>query len=106
MPASRQPPPTALRHRRARSTTSAGPQRTLPTGAASPFEMQNVTVSACSAIVRGSTPRAPVHVAGEPPVLGHLADRGQRVEGPADAAVPVLRVLQADGSGDRLVYVG
>src|SRR5262245_41324946 len=58
IPACRMPPPTILRRRRARVTTSGRPQITEPTGAPRPFERQNVTVSTSRVKSRASRRRA------------------------------------------------
>ena len=57
-PTWRMPPPRRLRHRTASSTDSSDPQKMLPIGHASPFDRQNVTVSAQAAISEASTPSA------------------------------------------------
>jgi hypothetical protein len=57
-PAWRQPPPTTLRQRRARSTSSALPSSIEPTGAPRPFEKQIETLSKPRATSRAGTPRA------------------------------------------------
>ncbi len=57
-PAWRIPPPSSLRARRARATNGPFPTTTEPTGADSPFDRQNVTLSAGAASSAGVTPRA------------------------------------------------
>jgi hypothetical protein len=52
------PPPSILRTLRISRTRAASPHTREPTGAPSPFERQNATVSAQAAISAGSTPDA------------------------------------------------
>src|ERR1035437_3195927 len=58
MPACRMPPPSALRYMRERSINSALPTSSDPTGAPSPLERQNMTVSALAVSCATGMPRA------------------------------------------------
>ena len=58
MPAWRMPPPRALRYIRARSMSLADPTSIDPTGAPSPFDRQNITVSKPLVKLRTSSPSA------------------------------------------------
>ena len=58
MPACRIPPPSIFRTRRASAMKSFGPQSMAPTGAPSPLERQNVTVSVSAHISGAETPEA------------------------------------------------
>src|SRR4051812_2795846 len=57
-PAWRMPPPSLRRCTRASAITSAGPHNSEPTGAPSPFERQNITVSAPPMSALGAVPVA------------------------------------------------
>jgi hypothetical protein len=56
-PAWRQPPPTTLRQRRARSISARSPSSIEPTGAPRPFEKHTDTLSKPRATSRAGTPR-------------------------------------------------
>ena len=57
IPAWRQAPPKRIQSRRASGIRSAGPHSSDPIGAPSPFETQNITVSASRANSGGVDPR-------------------------------------------------
>ena len=107
------PPPSILRKRRARSTSSRLPAITEPTGAPSPFEKQADTVSNGAASSRSGHAagdrRVPdaraVEVQREAARAGARRDRGELRARPDAAAAAVVRVLDRDQPRARQVAI-
>ena len=111
MPACRIAPPMIFRPRYARAMKSLVPQITEPTGAASPFETQNVTESAyCAISLRLDAQRdggvedpGAVHVDRDVAAVGQLGDRLQLVQRHRPAVAGLLHPDQAGPGPVRVV---
>ena len=102
-------PPKRERNARACAITLTGPQSTDPTGAASPLDRQNMTVSAGAASSRGAVPsataafqmRAPSMCTRSPPdcAIAQRAVISAVSIGAPDNAMYVFSITSTDGCG-------
>jgi len=108
-PAWRMPPPQRARNARASAITAAGPHNSEPTGAPSPFDRQNMTVSTGATRSRGAVPsamaafqmRAPSIWTGNPPdrAMSHSVTISGASIGAPDSAMYVFSITTSEGLG-------